>query len=133
MLSVGNIEDIVQACERILQQVREKSKESVNPILLRIQVVVNEMQQHLAALTKAENQNDLRQKKYHWSVLYRDGDMLDEMMTLLHNTTPVFIQTDVNYITQRLIYLTTEVIQTFGRRESYYIITPKFQELAGIW
>jgi len=42
---------------------------------------------------------------------------------------PVFIQTEVESIKQCFMIFTNQVVQTYGIRESPYIITPKFQEL----
>lgn len=128
---IHQIEDLISACERILTRVREKSKEEVNPILIRIQVVIQEFTTHLRSLSAPIK--DKKLEKYHWSVLYRAGDMIDEMAVIIKNTTPVFIQTDVDYIKQRLIFFTKQVVSGFGNRESFYIITPKFQEMAGLW
>lgn len=123
--------EILQACQSIVKAVSEKSKEDVNPILIRIQLVLEEFQAHLHWISTL--QDDVQQQKYHWSVLYRDGDILDEMTTLLNNTTPVFIQTEIAYIKQCLVFFTQHVVKTFGLRESMYIITPKFQELSDLW
>ena len=55
------------------------------------------------------------------------------MNTMLHNTTPVFIRSEVDYIKQVLVFFTDQVVSNFGKRESLYIITPKFQELVKLW
>jgi len=126
-----NIDEILKACQLMLSTVREKSEIELNPLLIRIQYVINEMESHFLVI--ASNIEDIKTEKYHWSILYREGDILDEMATLIHNTTPVSIRTEVDYIKQQLITFTSMVVQTFGKRESLYIITPKFQELAGLW
>ena len=126
-----NIDEILKACQLMLSTVREKSEIELNPLLIRIQYVINEMESHFLVI--ASNIEDIKTEKYHWSILYREGDILDEMATLIHNTTPVSIRTEVDYIKQQLITFTSMVVQTFGIRESLYIITPKFQELAGLW
>jgi len=128
---LNNQNEIFSACEHIRTMVSKKSKEEVNPLLLRIQYIIQEFWDHFLALSKG-NMNKL-DERYHWSVLYRVGDTLDEMAILLNNTTPVFIQTEVEYIKQRLVFFTSRVVQTYGIRNSLYIITPKFQELAGLW
>ncbi|MBI0576799.1 hypothetical protein IEC97_05470 [Neobacillus cucumis] len=125
------LDEILSACKHILSVVKDKLKEDVNPILIRIQYIIKEFQTHLAAT--ASTMNNPQQEKYHWSVVYRAGDTLDEMATLIKNTTPVLIKTEVDYIKQRLVFFTNHVVQTFGNRESLYIITPKFQELSGLW
>ncbi len=128
---IHEINDILKTSQHIIMVVEDKSKDEVNPLLIRIQYVIKELQTHLTALASSEN--DTHQQKYHWSVLFRVGDSLDEMASLIKNTTPVFIQTDVDYIKQRLVLFTPHVVQTFGKRQSLYIITPKYQELAGLW
>lgn len=128
---IGKTDEIFQSCQAILIAVREKSREEVNPLLIRIQYVIEELQTHLLAIVSAKV--DAQKQKYHWSVLYRDGDALDEMAILLNNTTPVYIQTEVDFIKQCLVFFTHHVVQSFGKRESLYIITPKFQELSGLW
>jgi hypothetical protein len=95
------------------------------------QIVLEEFQTHLHKISTLND--DVQQQKYHWIVLYRNGDVLDEMMTLLNNTTPVFIQTEVIFIKQCLVFFTQHVVKTFGQRESLFIITPKFQELSDLW
>lgn len=128
---LNNTNEIIRSCDNILKAVEEKSKEEVNPLLIRIQRVILEFQDHYLSIAKGNmNPSD---KKYHWSVLYRAGDMIDEMTVLLRNTTPVFIQTEVEYIKQSIVFFTNEIVQTYGRREALFIITPKFQELAGLW
>jgi len=128
---IENAEDIYKACQQILHAVKEKSKEVVNPYLIRIQSIIIELQNHFQAILSLE---DNRSKlKYHWSVIYRDGDTLDELTTLINHSTPVFISSKVDYIKQRLVFFTSEIVSIFGKRESLYIITPKFQELAKLW
>lgn len=126
-----NNEEIMQTCQQILSVVREKSKQEVNPLLFRIQMILQEFQTHFTALASAEV--SIQQQKYHWSILYRDGDTLDEMATMLHNTTPVLIKTEVDYIKQCLVFFTYHIVNLFGKDEARYIITPKFQELAELW
>ena len=88
----------------------------------------------LAHIDKLESENsDVKKLKYHWSVLYRDGDVLEEMGTLIKNTTPVFIEKEIDFISQSLVLSAPIVIQSFGRIESLFIITPKFQEMSGLW
>lgn len=124
------IDKLIQTSNQILMTVREMSKEEINPLLYRIQVVLEEVKTHLLAVASKQDRNQL---KYHWSVLYRAGDILDEMSTLLKNTTPVMIQTEVDYIKQNLIFFTEHIVQTYGKNEALYIITPKFQELSDLW
>ncbi|MBT2756789.1 hypothetical protein J7E71_12570 [Mesobacillus foraminis] len=126
----SHTDKILKACQHIQTVVRDKSKEEVNPLLIRIHYVTEELQTHLLAVASA---NSVQQQKYHWSVLYRDGDALDEMMIMLNNTTPVFIQSEVEYIKQGLVFFTQHLVQTYGKRESLFIITPKFQELSELW
>ncbi len=127
----GVIADIQQVCQNIIAEVNEKLKLENNPLLFRIQHVVREYQFHLRSLSSASSNPELQKK--HWGVLYRAGDAIDEMSILLHNTTPVPIKDDVDYLKQQLVFFTTEVVQLYGKRESLYIITPKFQELAKLW
>ncbi|WP_254119119.1 hypothetical protein [Bacillus sp. FJAT-29790] len=119
-------DEIICACENIL--IKEKLKNEVNPLMIRVQYIIHEFQTHFLALAKGGMHD-----KYHWSVLYRNGDTLDEMATLLKNTTPVSIHTEVEYIKQCLVFFTNQVVQAYGKRDSLYIITPTFQELAGLW
>ncbi|WP_462409620.1 hypothetical protein [Neobacillus sp. Marseille-QA0830] len=130
-MNIGSINELQQSCANILAKVNEKLIEVVNPLLIRIQYVVEEFQSHLLALTKASG--DIGLQKYHWSVLYRAGDTMDEFAVLIHNTTPVPIKNEVDYIKQQLVFYANQVVQLYGKRESLYIITPKFQELAKIW
>ncbi|MED4841695.1 hypothetical protein P9695_15590 [Weizmannia sp. CD-2023] len=55
------------------------------------------------------------------------------MAVMIKNTTPVYFQTDVDYLIQRLIFFAKDIVNKYGWRESCFIMTPKFQELAGIW
>jgi len=126
-----NTAEMIKVCEHILKVVKEKSKEEANPLLTRIQFVIQEIQTHFLAVSTLKE--DLQQQKNHWSILYRDGDVLDEMTTLLNNTTPVYIQSEVEYIKHSLVEFTSEVVHAYGLRDSLYIITPKFQELSGLW
>jgi hypothetical protein len=124
-------DEIFKALERILHEVKEKLKDVVNPYLIRIQFVINELQNHLQILHSVGD--DRTKLKLHWSVIYRGADILDEMTTLIQHTTPIYIKSDADYIKQRLVFLTRDVVGLFGKRESHYIITPKFQELAKLW
>jgi hypothetical protein len=125
---LNNTDEIMQTCEDILVKVREKSKVEVNPLLIRIQSIIKEFQTHLLSLS-----GEGGDEKYHWGVLYRAGDTLDENAVLINHTTPVFIQTELDFIKRKLVLFTNYVVQKFGKRDSLYIITPKFQELAGLW
>jgi hypothetical protein len=127
----GSFDAIEQTCLAILHAVDEEAKVDSNPILIRIQYVVMEIRAHFREVLAGDNH--LAQRKYHWSVLYRAGDTLNEMTILLKNTTPVFIENEVYFIMQQLVFYTHDVIQSFGGKESLYIITPMFQEMAGIW
>ena len=130
-MEIVNSMEIKQVCHKILTLVRDKAREEINPLLIRIQHVIYEM---LAHIDKLESENsDVKKLKYHWSVLYRDGDVLEEMGTLIKNTTPVFIEKEIDFISQSLVLSAPIVIQSFGRIESLFIITPKFQEMSGLW
>lgn len=97
------LDKILESCHQIRNKVQEKLKWEVNPFLIRIQSVILELETHFTAVFSTKNVNEL---KYHWSVLYRAGDTLDEMATMLRNTTPVLIQTEVDYIKKELVLFT---------------------------
>ncbi|WP_419887068.1 hypothetical protein ACN6MT_16205 [Neobacillus niacini] len=126
-----NVNEVIQASQQIQLAAKQKSKEEINPLLVRIQYIVEELQAHLLAIS--ESPLSLKDSKFHWSVLYRDGDTLDEMYTMLKHTTPLPVQTEVEYIKKCLIFYTRSVVDLFGENNSLYIITPKFQELSNLW
>lgn len=123
--------EFVQACASIKKEAMNQSKVDINPLFTRISVILDELMEHVLLLSS--DSNDSLDEKYHWSVLYRAGDVLGEMATMLTHTTPLPIRTEVQFIMQILIFYTQIVIQRFGKREALYIITPKFQELADLW
>lgn len=130
-MEIVNSMEIQQVCQSMIKLVREKSMVEVNPLLIRMQYVIHELLYHMREI-ETENSNS-EKLKYHWSVLYRDGDILDEMGTLIKNTTPAFIERDIDFISQSLVLSTPLVLGRFGRKETLYIVTPKFQEMSGIW
>jgi hypothetical protein len=119
--------EMIKSAQNIIYTVGEKLKVENNPLFFRIQLVLNELKGTLLAIKSSSN---AEKEKNYWSIIYRDGDMLDEMAKMLKNTTPVPIEKDVEYIKQSLVLLTEHVVQKYGKQEAKYIITPKFKELA---
>ena len=54
---VPDADKVIQSCQSILSTVRDKSKEEINVLFIRIQYVVEEIQDHLQAIT-------FRRRKY---------------------------------------------------------------------
>jgi hypothetical protein len=102
-----------------------------NAIARRLSLLLTEMQQYTRASINA-HQNKTEQKEF-LSILYRNADETNEMYTMLQNVSPINLQVEINPISDILVELVPNIVEEYGKEETLFIITPRFQQLSNVW
>jgi hypothetical protein len=139
------LEEIAAAVRMASDVVRELLKSpgtDHNPYVIRLLILLEELyQKSEAAAMEINLQASNKSLKDSLSVMYRDGEEIEEMYKMLKRTIPSItplslilqLEADVKKIKDLLTTLVPYVVGIFGSREALFIVTPGFQHRAGLW
>ncbi len=111
-----------------------------NPYTARLLKLILELKTCSQEAIIAYSEGDRQGYKSYLEILFRSETMASELNTMLGRTTPKVpkkikgkLDRDINNLENLLVRLARAISVIFGPRETLYILTPKYQDLANLW
>ncbi|MBT2681223.1 hypothetical protein J7E38_19720 [Bacillus sp. ISL-35] len=109
----------------------EKEIRSYHAYIYRLKILIRECIQHIEGAKK--NQHSLEKFREDLSILYREADMIAELNTILKRTSSFNLDLEVKSLEQHLTEFVPLVVQIYGKKQSFLIVTPGFQQRSNLW